>query len=47
MLNPQNIYLVIGISCLVLAWCVSIIDGIWDSIEDDVAKKEGYDKIKK
>ena len=37
----------IAITCLLLAFVTSIADGIWDRIEDDVAKDIDYDKIEK
>ena len=46
-----NILLTIGMVALVLAVVYSVLksiaDSVWDRIEDDVAKQEGYDKIKK
>lgn len=46
---PSLIEILIGVAIcsLFVAIIISIADGIWDRIEDDVAKQEGYDKIEK
>lgn len=47
MLSLVDIAGVFAIACLIGAMIIAVSDGIWDNIEDDVAKQEGCDKIKK
>jgi hypothetical protein len=40
-----NILLTIGLIALVLALILGIAESIWDRVENDIAKENGYDKI--